>query len=248
MQGTLFRNAMADPGKRMKLIVLAGTLVVLLTALALYGGAIIEALRGPAPRVTNQASAQRAAAAFFQKKAGAGDEAGLLPIEEPLLRGRWLFGRVNFQRPLLGGPAFWDVCYVPHEALTDGTNVTGSLAAIFLDVLGDKDRVPKTDAEALEFAKCYVGLTSLEVPARVVFLKEGEVPAGPARQGVTAKDITALSVSRAESEAAPGTGVYTLTFCARTGWGDICRWRVVIGWRQFTVQADLLYRKPRILM
>jgi len=214
----------------------------------------IPRMTGPKPAavVTNGEEARLALVNFLKRQAGYDIKAALerdaldpIPLDATPLKGWWAFGVKHALRPLLGGELYTRVYVVrPGTAIRVGHGEEAS-ETLFRSLLFDKARVPRSEQEAFELARCYAWLRCRQPPSGLVVLGEGEVPAA-LKDGPFADSIR-KEVHGVKIVVRPGP-LYSVAFCTYSPdeWGDVYSWRVLVKEQFFRVEQFPIYQAPRV--
>ena len=172
----------------------------------------------------------------------------LIPTKGTWLEGLYVVGVRHAERPLVGGPAYW-------QAYLVGVNLLGGRDARLgtLYVTTDfrtafqwrvRQKPPKTEAEALEIAMCFARLETFTRPDKLKVLRgaddAAEILAGLAKHDAALAESVKKQIAAPRVQAHRVVGlrkrVYTVEFTARSAdfWGDICFWHMEIGEEVFS--------------
>ncbi len=188
----------------------------------------------------------------------------LLPSTNNFLAGLWVFGALNSQYQLLGGPRYKQMylagpLVVPSRDLGLGSfSVTTQFTAAFNYLLSR--RAPKSEPEALDVAHCAAALLDCTRPDRLKILGASEVPpalleyltrAQPENARWLVRQVAAPKVEphQSLSPGGPSGLVYTVELCTYSpeSWGDIVFWHMEIGSGLFSASRRPIYLAPRVL-
>jgi hypothetical protein len=135
----------------------------------------------------------------------------------------------------------------PETPLDGRTLALGPQPHLFVALMCDKERVPKSAAEAVEVAKCYTWLACHVRPEKVKALKAGEVPE-PWQGSEAAKAMRQeIEGPKVVHRTWPPRG-YSITFCtyaSGTSGDYVYRWHFLIGERTFEVHRYPIIQAPR---
>ena len=235
--------------------------IALVAAIALAVALLTRPQRDVFP--TDAASARRAALQTIRRQGLHAEDNQLesIPTGGTWLADRWVFGIVNPEQPLLGGPRYKGMylvgpTVVPRRELgVQSFSVTTGFSSAFEWLLNQ--RAPATESEALDIATCYAWLATHTRPDKLQVLGTTEVvptlvarlsESNPALAASVREQIVAPRISR-HRVATLDTPLFTVEICTYSPdfWGDIYFWHVEIGKHVFSVSRRPIHLAPRVL-
>jgi hypothetical protein len=228
--------------------------------LAIIGGIGLAAVaagcalaRAPCPVVRDAAMARQAVVDALRKgseverQAAERDDVQQVPTQGVPIEDWYVFAaRLREEGP---EPPVRERLYVvwPRTPLDGRTVALEPQPHLFVALMCQRKRVPKSAEEAVEVATCYAWLASHVRPEKLKVLESGEVPDawhGSEHAEALRQEIEGPKVVK-RTWAPRG---YSVTFCACASgaWGgDIHRWHFLIGERTFEVHRYPIVLAPR---